>query len=206
MLNETALGEMFRQLRFISLLICMGPVQVPRLHLFWSTCEPFGGLTAPTVMPRKCFISFLGFPVRQTTDPRSDSKLHRTAPLLRHTNTVSMLHFQPGRYLSVDERMVKWKGRSGIRRSLRHKIAKWGRKLWVLADSNTGWLHSTGSHWHGLALDGVTSPCEDHFDQGYSWTIFTPLRLFLLHLLERKALACGTTRKDRKGLHVGKES
>lgn len=87
-------------------------------------------------MSRKCFLSFLGFlsvTDYKATDPRTDSKLCRIALLLRHINTVSTLHFQPGRYLSIDDSMVKPKGRSRIRRYPQDKIVKWGYKHWVLA-------------------------------------------------------------------------
>lgn len=198
-------------MKFIGLLIYMGIVQLPRLHLYWSTAELFSGLIPRGVMPRKRFFSFLGMlsvTDHEATNPATDGKLHRIAFLLRHINDVSALHFQPDRYISVDERMVKSKGRSGIRQYLRDKIVKWGYKLWVLADSNSGYTVQfsvyTGKREtpsvNGLAFDVVTSLCEMYFDQGYTLfmdNFYTSTSLFL-HLLERKTLACGTTRKDRR--------
>ncbi|KAH8042712.1 hypothetical protein HPB51_025544 [Rhipicephalus microplus] len=104
--------------------------------------------------------------------------------------------------------MVKSKGRSGIRQYLRDKIVKWGYKLWVLTDSNSGYTVQfsvyTGKREtpsvNGLAFDVVTSLCEMYFDQGYTLfmdNFYTSTSLFL-QLLERKTLACGTTRKDRR--------
>lgn len=198
-------------MKFIGLLIYMGIVQLPRLHLYWSTAELFSGLIPRGVMPRKRFFSFLGMlsvTDHEATNPATDGKLHRIAFLLRHINDVSALHFQPDRYISVDERMVKSKGRSGIRQYLRDKIVKWGYKLWVLADSNSGYTVQfsvyTGKREtpsvNGLAFDVVTSLCEMYFDQRYTLfmdNFYTSTSPFL-HLLERKTLACGTTRKDRR--------
>lgn len=47
----------------------------------------------------------------------------------------------------------------------------------------------------------VTRLAEDYLDQGYIIYLdnfYTSTSLFV-HLLERKTLACGTTRKDRRG-------
>ena len=41
--------------------------------------------------------------------------------------------------MSVDERMVRCKHRSGIRQYMKDKPTKWGVKLWVLADSDIGY-------------------------------------------------------------------
>ncbi|KAH8021399.1 hypothetical protein HPB51_015579 [Rhipicephalus microplus] len=144
----------------------------------------------------------------EATNPATDGKLHRIAFLLRHINDASAFHFQPDRNISVDERMVKSKGRLGIRQYLRDKVVKWGYKLWVLADSNSGYTVQfsvyTGKREtpsvNGLAFDVVTSLCEMYFDQRYTLfmdNFYTSTSLFL-HLLERKTLACGTTRKDRR--------
>lgn len=57
---------------------------------------------------------------------------------------------------------------------------------------------------HGLAFDVVMRLCENYLDQGYIVFLdnsYTSTNLFI-HLLERKTLACGTTRKDRRGFPV----
>ena len=45
----------------------------------------------------------------------------------------------PHQNVSVDERMVKSKGRSGIRQYIKNKPVKFGIKIWVLAESKTGY-------------------------------------------------------------------
>lgn len=123
-------------------------------------------------------------------------------------NERSAKFFQPERSLSVDERMVKSKARSGIRQYIKDKVVKWGYKLWVLADPQTGYaiqFFYTGKREkpsaNGLAFDVVTKLCEPYLDQGYHIymdNFYTSTTLFL-HLLTMQTLACGTTRKDRRG-------
>lgn len=202
-------------LKFIGLLVYMGIVQVPRLHCYWSTRKLFSGLLPPSVMPRKRFkalLAFLSVSDPEMTTVASHGKLHRVSSLLQHINDSSAQFFQPRRNLSVDERMVKSKGRSGIRQYMRDKVVKWGYKLWVLADSETGYTVQfsvyTGKREapsaRGLAFDVVTRLCKDYLDQGYVVFLdnfYTSTNLFI-HLLERRTLACGTTRKDRRGFPV----
>ncbi|KAH8025542.1 hypothetical protein HPB51_009482 [Rhipicephalus microplus] len=100
-----------------------------------------------TIMPRSRFFAFLAFLSvmdPEQTDPLYDGKLHRIANLLQHINDVSSQLFQPYRNMCVAERMVKSKGRSGIRQYMRDKGVKWGYKLWVLADSRTGYTVQFG--------------------------------------------------------------
>lgn len=68
--------------------------------------------------------------------------------------------------------MVKSKARSGIRQYMRDKVTKWGYKLWLLADSETGYTLQfsvyTGKREiagpHGLAFDVVSKLCSEYFD------------------------------------------
>lgn len=199
-------------LRFIALLIYMGIVQVPRLHPYWNTGPVSGGLLPVKIMSRKRFFSLLAF--LHVTDPEEQStasagKLRKVWPLLQHINDASARFFQLWEALAVDERMVKSKARSGIGQYIRDKVTKWGYKLWVLAESETGYtLHFfvyTGKREtpgpHGLAFDVVSKLREKYLDQGYKIymdNFYTSKHLFE-HLLQCKTLACGTTRKDRRG-------
>ncbi|XP_072143614.1 piggyBac transposable element-derived protein 4-like [Dermacentor andersoni] len=199
-------------LRFIALLMYMGIVQLPRLHLYWNTGTIYGGLLPGKIMSRKRFFSLLAF--LHVSDPEDDSaasagKLRKVLPLLREINEASARFFQPREALSVDERMVKSKARSGIRQYIRDKVTKWGYKLWVLAESETGYTLQffvyTGKRErpgpHGLAFDVVGKLCDKYLGQGYKIymdNFYTSKHLFE-HLLQCKTLACGTTRKDRRG-------
>ncbi|XP_072145227.1 piggyBac transposable element-derived protein 4-like [Dermacentor andersoni] len=199
-------------LRLIGIIIYMGVVEVPRLHLYWRSTGIFSNLLPRNIMPRDRFFALLSF--LSVGDPEdlaaaaSVGKTWRVSWLLDHINQESANLFQPQRDLAVDERMVKSKARSGIRQYIRDKVTKFGYKLWVLADSRTGYTLQfsvyTGKREapgpHGLAFDVVTKLCTKYLDQGYRVymdNFYTSKKLFE-HLLEHKTLACGTTRKDRR--------
>lgn len=207
--EEITTAEM---LKFIGLVIYMGIVKVPRLKRYWNVGNIYGGLLPPRIMPRSRFIAFLAMlHVADIDDATqmSKGKLRYVWWLMEHINNLSAKMFQPHRDLSVDERMVKSKGRSGIRQYMKDKVTKWGYKLWVLADPGTGYTVQfhvyTGKREqpgpHGLAYDVVCQLCNRYLDQGYRIfmdNFYTSTHLFQ-HLLDRKTLACGTTRKDRRG-------
>lgn len=103
--------------------------------------------------------------------------------------------------------MNEWSNLKGDQEFGSTFATKWGYKLWVLADSKTGYTLQFFVHTgkcevpgpHGLAFDVVSKLCSEYLDQRYRIymdNFYTSTKLFE-HLLERKTLACGTTRKDR---------
>ena len=53
--------------------------------------------------------------------------------------TASQSFFQPTQKISVDERMIKSKGRVSFKQYMPKKPAKWGIKLFALCDSATSY-------------------------------------------------------------------
>lgn len=137
-------------LKFIGLLLYMGIVDVPRLHLYWSGSSLFSGLVPPKIMPRTHFWALLG--MLHISDPATDStgggkNLDKILWLLQHINYCSSNFFQPYCELSVDEWMVKSKGRSGICQYIRDKVTKWGFKKGSCRPPK--WLHHSVICVHG---------------------------------------------------------
>ncbi|KAH6944419.1 hypothetical protein HPB50_003020 [Hyalomma asiaticum] len=138
-------------------------------------------------MSRRRFVALLA--MLHISDPEMNNgaaaqKLDKVSWLIQHINDCSAKFFQPSRELSVDERMVKSKARSGIRQYIRDKVVNWGYKLWVLADPKTGYtiqfIVYTGKREkpsaNGLAFDVVTKLCDKYtltVGMLFTWTIFT---------------------------------
>ena len=94
-------------------------------------------------------------------------KLRKLSPLLSYIRGRCTELYQATVIVSVDERMVRSKGRSGIRQFIANKPVRFGFKLWVLAESDSGYTLNfdvyTGKRQNhsefGLAYDVVTSIC-----------------------------------------------
>jgi len=53
-------------------------------------------------------------------------------------NNKSKFYFYPGYYVTIDERMISWKGRSSLVKYEPNKPTKWGFRPYILADTKTG--------------------------------------------------------------------
>ena len=76
--------------------------------------------------------------------------------------------YNPHEQLSVDEAMIKFKGRLGFKQYMKAKPTKWGIKVFVLSDSTKGYVYRfqiysgknsslSGSGEHGLCTQAVLS-------------------------------------------------
>lgn len=74
-------------------------------------------------------------------DPNFD-KLFKVRHLIEHFQSVFQASYQLGKNISVDETMVKFKGRHRAKQYDPSKPIKRGFKLWTLADSSTGYVHT----------------------------------------------------------------
>ena len=117
--------------------------------------------------------------------------------------------FVPGRDVSVDEAMIKYKGRSSIKQYMPNKPIKRGFNIWMLADSETGYAlkfsvykEKTGdSTAKGLGAKVVKTLTEDlhnRYHHVYFDNFFLGIDL-MVDLLKLGTYGCGTMRNRRKG-------
>ena len=67
-------------------------------------------------------------------------KLGKVRPVLEHMTERFKSVYNPGRDIAVDEAMVKFQGRSTLKQYMPKKPTKRGIKVWVLAESSTGYF------------------------------------------------------------------
>lgn len=197
--------------RYLGLIIYMGIVQVPSINRYWRTDGLYHGLWARHFLTRdryKAISSMLHMtdPSIQT-DP--EDKLRKLRPLLDHIKRRCSELYTATVNVAVDERMVKSKGRSGIRQFIPNKPTRFGIKLWILAESSSGYTLNfdvyTGKRArngdNGLAYDVVVSLCSMLENEGYHVyfdNFFTSTAL-LNRLLDMGLWACGTCVYTRRG-------
>ena len=127
-------------------------------------------------------------------------------PLINTCKDAFLTRFIAGAHLSVDEAMIKYKGRIFFLQYLPKKPIKWGIKVWVLADVDTGYVCNYDIYLgkpdgHGRETDlcskvvlNISEPFQftnQHFDNYY-------ITIHLVEeLLRRRTYACGTLRANR---------
>lgn len=138
--------------------------------------------------------------------PRSSlefDRLYKIRPMIKHLNAVFPEMFSPSRFMSVDESMIAFTGRTTMKQYMPLKPIKRGFKVWVLACSFTGYIYSfdiyTGKAPGGeitLGLDEKVVLLLTRALVGLGYCIFfdnffSSLPL-MLKMLVNKLYGCGT--------------
>jgi hypothetical protein len=70
------------------------------------------------------------------------NKLYKVQDFLELLIYNFQTHFDLGEKLTIDEMMIKFKGRSSFKQCIKEKPIKRGYKVWVLADASTGYVYN----------------------------------------------------------------
>nr|XP_039258846.1 piggyBac transposable element-derived protein 4-like [Styela clava] len=118
--------------------------------------------------------------------------------------------YSMGREISIDETLIPFKGRISFRQFIKTKRARFGIKVWVLAESSTGYVSRlqfytgkdpTSNPEEGLSSRVVKYLMEPFVDMNhhlYVDNFYTSPELFS-YLLSKGIYACGTFRANRIG-------
>ena len=208
--HDTSVDEMRS---FLGIFLATGLVCLPNLEDYWEVNSIFSQPGIVKGMSRNRFQQLCGrlhfndnslAPAYGT--PGYD-KLYKIRPVIDAICEKSKMWYNPGRDVSVDEAMVKFKGRSTLKQFQPLKPIKRGFKIWCRADSVTGYIDNfvvyTGKSDEGrttnLGYKVVMEACRDILDQGYHVfcdNYFTSVHL-AADLLEHGTTLVGTTRPDR---------
>ena len=205
---------------FIGMVILMGIVKSPQLDLYWSTKHPLIRVGFSEVMSRIRFEQIWRYFHLCNLDhavPRGQpgyDKLFKVRKLLDLVSAQFDSQYNTHGELTIDEAMIKFKGRLGFKQYIKNKPTKWGIKVFVLSDATTGYVRRfqiyTGSasaiDEHTSADDlgatsrvvfGLLNGLEQYHPRLYVDNFYTSPKLFL-RLYNKGVGACGTARYTRK--------
>ncbi|XP_049862590.1 piggyBac transposable element-derived protein 2-like isoform X3 [Schistocerca gregaria] len=202
---QTSKNEMEQ---FVGILLHMGIIKMPSIHLYWlNECR---SSPIADVMSRTRFFQLLRyFHVDNTQANSNCDKLFKILPLLSALQS-SLKTLPPEEYQAVDEQIIQFKGRSGLKQYIRNKPHKWGYRSFMRVGAS-GMMYDfeiyVGKNTcsdRGLGLSGdivlaltETLPEKQHFKVfADSWFSSIPLAIALK---ERGIEFCGTIRTDRMG-------
>ena len=131
--------------------ILMGIHRLPRISNYWSLDSLLGVSVVQQAMSLRQFWNlWANFPlVDNQTTPASGGPSHKIKPLLDTLSNRFLKCYSPGQELSVDEGMVKYKGRAKGKVRMPKKPVKVGFKIWCCSCSCCGYLCSyiSGVSW-----------------------------------------------------------
>ena len=126
--------------------LVMGYYVLPLMRDYWSSDPDLSVPFIANVMPRKRFEeirSLLHFnnneSMRVPRDPLHDGAF-KVRLVLDHFNESFASAMTPSQFQSIDEHMIKFKGRNIIRQYVKGKPIKWGFKMWCRCTSKSGYL------------------------------------------------------------------
>ncbi|XP_029969463.1 piggyBac transposable element-derived protein 4-like [Salarias fasciatus] len=206
---------------FMAILLFTSLVSVHHRSDYWRKKWPYNFSFPGDHMTRDRFEAIMCS--LHLSDPKEDEeneekkhtaeydRLFKLKPLYTEIVNACKAHFHPYQNISIDERMVGSKARISIKQYMKNKPTKWGYKLFVLADSVTGYTwnffiytgKSESSTPHGLSYSSVMDLMPfSALGSGYTLytdNFYTSPALFT-DLLAKKIGSCGTIRQNRIGL------
>ena len=198
---------------FIGLCLAMGILQLPCRNDYWRVGKPMFKTSFNSIMPRDRFNfiwRYLHLSNNEAPRPDVPDKLSKVRFYIDYLNERFRENYTSYGNDTIDETMIKFKGRLGFRQYMPAKPIKWGIKVWSLAESTTGYLErfqvytgkEAGRAEIGLAHRVVSDLSEHLADTHirlYMDNYFTGIPLFN-DLLAKGIYACGTVRSNRRGL------
>ncbi|CAH2088567.1 unnamed protein product [Euphydryas editha] len=164
---------------FLGMLVLMGVHPLPNIDLYWSSDPFFCVSEIADVMTSKRFKMILknlhlndNSQMPKKGEPQFD-KLYKIRPLIKTMNETFQSAAKNKCSQSIDECMVKFKGRSSLKQFLPNKPVKRGFKIWARCDSQTGYLFEfeiyTGKKGNeaetGLGESVVKDLCQKLIDE-----------------------------------------
>jgi hypothetical protein len=143
---------------FFGLVMLMGIVHKPRMHMYWAKDELIRTPIFGEIMARDRFYILLRFlhfsdnkdPLYDAADPNRD-RLYKVRPFIRKIQARCRRVYYPGKNLCVDESLLLYKGRLLFKQCIRTKRARFGIKFYELCTSE------------GITLDFIVYSAENIF-------------------------------------------
>lgn len=130
----------------IGCFILMSIHELPHIENYWSSDPVLRVEAISQIMTAKRFkkiIENIHCNNNLANLPRSNpqhDKLHKLRPIIDLLNSNIENCYSASSFLSVDESMIPFKGRSSMKQYMPMKPIKRGYKVWCLADSKTGYI------------------------------------------------------------------
>ena len=199
---------------FLGTILLMGVHVLPTIESYWSTNTYLGASNVVSSFPRDRFTQILRelhFNDNSTAVERGQpgyDRGHEIRPVVDSILEKCLSLYKPHRENSVDEAMVKYKGRSQLKQYMPMKPIKRGFKVWCRCDAHSGftccfqvYLGATESAEKNLGVRVTMDMARDIFGKGYHLycdNFFTCPQL-AIQLLKEKVYCIGTVKKNRRG-------
>ena len=194
---------------FFGLLFAMGLVVKPDIKSYWSTNAVSGTPFFGKIICRNRFDAIMmAFHLNDNTKT-DNTKLYKVEPLFSYLQEKFASVYAPQQNVAVDESMVPWRGSISFRIFIPSKPMRFGMKLYMCCESESSYVSCmelyTGKKGDKREVDHGPNVVKRLVQRlGASYTVFVDSffrSVTLFEQLRKEGItACGTIRKDRRGL------
>lgn len=198
---------------FLAITMLMPHVKKSDIKDYWSTDDLISTPSFSKLMPRDRYLQILRYLHFCSNDEVSKSRLYKIEGILNMIKNNFQRQFYPFENLVIDESMVLFKGRLVFKQYIKTKRHRFGIKLYVLCDCETGYVlnyliyagkddQENTNKDIGLGISGavVVKLLKPFLNKGHSFYSdnFYSSPILSTYLFEHKTNSCGTVRLNRK--------
>ena len=146
---------------FWSFIINMGTIPLTNMQEYWSVKENSRIPFFSKIFKRKRFMQIFWMLHLKTPDPAKNdirTRIQRASNFLEYINSRFSDYFISGENICVDESVVKFKGKISFITYNPNKPTKWGIRIYVLADSETGYVYSILPYYGSITSENLPRP------------------------------------------------
>ena len=202
---------------YIGIRIYMSIVNLPSVNMYWSNDKIFGNFPISEYMSRNRFQKLTEYlhvaDKAQMLAKGCDNydKLYLIRPVIDIINQRCLDAYKPHQNFAIDEAMIKFRGRLGLKQYMPAKPTKYGIKVWMRADSANGFCNEfavyTGKQEGGQAekrlgakvVKKLTENIEGKGHHGFTDKYFTSVA-GVEERFQKDVYICGTIKANAAGL------
>ena len=198
---------------FLCLCMAMAHVKKHRINDYWSTDFLISTPAFRKLMTRDRFLLLLRHLHFCDRNQDTEYRLAKLGCVLNDMKTKFSTKFKPFQYLCIDESLVLWRGRLAFRQYMPEKRHRFGLKLFLICDVESGYILDfivyTGAQtdvevdknfgFTGSLINTLIRPYSGKGHNVYADSWYASPKLFE-HLHDNRTGACGTVRPNRKGM------
>ena len=131
----------------VGMLILMGIVRLPRFLMYWESDQLIHQESIANIMPRTRFFQIWRYFHLEDNSKAAapgtvgHDKIYRIRNFLTIISRNVEREYRLSRDISIDETMVPHKGPLSFKQYIKNKPTRWGIKLWVLCEAETGYVY-----------------------------------------------------------------
>ena len=118
---------------FLAILLLSGYSSVPRQRMYWECGPDVFNEAVSKAMRRQRFMDIKRF-IHFEEQVNKEDRYSKVRLLATHLQAAFLEHYIPSRFLSHDEALIKYFGKSSLKQSIRMKPIRFGYKVWCLND------------------------------------------------------------------------